>query len=692
MSASEDTVLPALQQYVRVAGESDVVAAYRLPVYIACVVVALLTNYHLGRDLAWDTLNYHLYAGFSAVHNRFGQDFFPAGMQSYLNPYAYVPFYALVRAGLSALEISSILAVVQSGILWLIYELGLRVCPSEDRHTRVIVGICAVALAYVNPILMQQFGSTFADITTGELVVGGWLLLADAIRFPGAKRIVWAGLILGAATALKMTNSVHAAAGFAVLVMLPVAWRRLIRSGLIYCCSLAAGFVIVAAPWSWQLERTFGNPLFPLLNNVFRSPAFTTASLQHYRFIPDSFADALWRPFELMKPMFMVDEELRAPDLRYAVLALLLIALLLRWLWRRLGPRAGAAAAAPLAPAVRVLAALGCGVAADWTAWLTVSGNGRYFLPMACITAVVVIGLLFHLCANRPKVRNYVLVAMFAVQAVQLWAGTEFRWNPARWSAGQWLKIDVPRELARQPYLYLTLGVQSNSFVAPYLARGSGLVNISGDYVLSEQGAIGARIDGLIERYSPHVRMLVRGSQLYENRRVSPSRAAVDDTLSRFGLHADVDDCQRITVRGLPPDLQIQIDDVKPPPEGPPDTTYLISCRVVADHSDRSAEIADQRAAEMVLNRVEDTCPYLFQPRGLATEHVGHSWQRLYINTDLRLWVSRGWVKFTNPIRGDGVFFIGRESDWLKAPMRMNCGRRAEHYFATVIGSAPAGS
>jgi len=159
---------------------ADSTASYRLPIYIACTVLAVATNYLLGKDMAWDTLNYHLYAGFSAVNDRFGQDYFAAGPQSYFNPYAYVPFYALISAGLSALAISSALTVVHSVVLWLTFELGVCICPSDDCRARVTTGLCAVALAFVNPILLQQIGSTFADITTAILVLAGWLLLTPA--------------------------------------------------------------------------------------------------------------------------------------------------------------------------------------------------------------------------------------------------------------------------------------------------------------------------------------------------------------------------------------------------------------------------------------------------------------------------------------------------------------------------------
>jgi len=74
------------------------------------------------------------------------------------------------------------------------------------------------------------------------------------------------------------------------------------------------------------------------LNNVFRSPEFTTEPLRHFRFILASLAEALWRPFGMLDPVPMVHEELSAPDPRYAVLLGLFCALVMRWAWKRLTP------------------------------------------------------------------------------------------------------------------------------------------------------------------------------------------------------------------------------------------------------------------------------------------------------------------------------------------------------------------
>ena len=657
--------------------------SYRLLVYAACTVLALLDNYVLGKDMAWDLLNYHLYSGFSAVNDRFAQDYFAAGPQSYFNPFAYAPFYALVSAGLPALAIGSVLAVAHSIILWLTFELAVSVCPSNDPRMRMTMGICAVALAFVNPILMQQIGTSFTDITTAEIALAGWVLLAAAVRTPSTARVVGAGLLLGVATALKLTNAVHAIAGIAVLIMLPLTLQGRIRHGLGYVVSLGLGFAIAAAPWSYRLEQMFGNPLFPLMNGLFRSPEFTTEPLRHFRFIPGTFAEALWRPFAMVNPVSMVHEEFRAPDLRYAVLVLLIVVLLM---WRLLARASSASAGAQADSSARVLIALGCGFGADWVLWLSASGNSRYFLPMACVAAVLIVALLFRHFATRPKFRNYIILGIFLVQGVQLWMGTDFRWNEVPWG-GQWFKIAVPEELSTDSNLYLTIGAQSNSFIAPFLARGSGLVNFSGGYALGPQGASGARIKTLIRRFSPHLRVLLAGTRLHaDSERLEPRRSQVDALLARFGLRIDTSDCATLTVHDLPPPLQITVKTSEPVERQSRDTTYLLSCHLVPDDTDRSVQIARQRAADLALDRLEDACPQLFQPKRLLSEPHGDAWQRLYVNTDLIAWVSHGWVMFRNPL-ADPPVYVGRESDWARAPPRLICGRRDGHYFATALGS-----
>jgi hypothetical protein len=692
MSAPADVVERRLPGDVPLVAVRRGAQLLRLPAFLACALLALAINYALGKEMAWDLLNYHLYAGYSALHDRFAQDYFAAGAQGYLNPYAYVPFYALVASGLPALAVASILAVLQSVILWLTFELALTVAPAGTPARRALFAGCAVAMAALNPVLLQQLGTSFTDLTTGELVLGGWLLLATAVRSPSAPRIVAAALLLGAATALKLTNAVHALSAAVLLLFLPVPFIRRFRFACAYGSALLLSFVLLAAPWAYRLEQAFGSPFFPLFNSVFHSAEFTTEPLHHLRFIPSSVAEALWRPFAMIDPWAMVHVEVRAPDSRYALLLVLTVMLLLVQLLRpglpmqaeAAAPQAAGAKSPPSARAdPRLLAALGAAFALDWVLWLSGSGNSRYFIPSACVAGVLVIALLFNLLHRRPKARNYVLVAIFATQALQVWWGGELRWAPAPWD-GRWFDVSVPQALTKHPMLYLMVEARSNSFLAPYLPPDAGLIDIAGSYPLLAGGANGKRVQALIERYAPHVRLLVTGERLYADaERRSPTVSGINSTVQAYGLQVDPADCATLTVRGIASDPEVGT--------GLPSPLYLVSCALVPDHADHSADLARERTANLVLDRLEDACPKLFQPRRPPTGRYASMWRRMYLNTDLIAWVSKNEVKFFNPVRGDDTVYLGSESDWAQTPPRLDCGYRDGRYFARVLGSPGKG-
>jgi hypothetical protein len=249
----------------------------------------------------------------------------------------------------------------------------------------------------------------------------------------------------------------------------------------------------------------------------------------------------------------------------------------------------------------------------------------------------------------------------------------------------------MPQKLATEPNLYLTVGAQSNSFIAAFLAKNSALVNFSGAYALGPDGATGARIAALIHRYAPHLRVLWRLTRLETWKMRHDRRLQADDALLRFGLRIDRSDCVRITLQGLPPDPEIlnssALTELGESAETQLNTSYLMTCSIVPDDSDLSAETIRERAVDAVFDRVEDACPTLFQPRRLRTERYGETWQRLYLNTDLVLSSSHGSVTFVNPIVGGPPVNLGLESDWAKGPLGLTCGRRNGLYYADVLKS-----
>lgn len=659
------------------------VTSPRFLIYVSCTLLALLTSYRLGKDMQWDTLDYHLYAGFSAIHDRFGLDYFAAAPQAYLNPYAYVPFYLLARSGLTALAAASIFAIFQAPILWLTYELAITVAPADRRDLRVTIGASAALLAFVNPVLIQQFGSSFADITTGELALAGWLLIAGAIRAPGAWRVAAAGFLLGAASALKMTNALDALAAAIVPLFLPVSWTKRLRLACLYGISVAAALVLFSTPWLFQLQRQFGSPLFPLLNGIFRSPEYTTAPVADLRFVPASLAEALWRPFAMIAPARMVHFEMPAPDLRYAFLLVLAVGAVVVQAWRRLRTVRLATREPRTADGVRMPLALGSAFLIGWAIWLAQSGNSRYFIPMACVASALIACLTYRLSAGNPRVWACVIAAVLGVQVYRVQAGMESR-PLLPWGAEPWFDVSVPKALASQPSLYFSVGIQSNSFVVPYLAPGSGFINIRGLYVLGPDGANGARIRRLIGRFSPHLRVLVTDTRVTADEATDvPYLEDVDDAVAPFGLRVDAERCVRIIARSAPK-LQIVTFGRQVPrlPLSKWYTRYMVSCQLVQDRTPEDALVFKAPVPNLVLDRLEDACPALFQPRRpltfvLGNAAHGYRWARQYSNTSVLAWVWDGRVKFQKLIGRNPERDVGSELAWERAPLAGPCGTPA---------------
>jgi hypothetical protein len=670
--------------------ESVESAPHRLYVYAACTILAVVVNCALGKEMAWDLLHYHFYSGFSALNDRFELDYFAAGPVSYFNPYVYAPFYALVKLGLPGLAVGTLMAMIHSVVLWLIYEIACAVAPLEDRRQRFFFGLCATVLAFMNPVLLQQFGSSFSDITTTVPVLGGWLLLVWAIERPRLALTVCAAFLLGVATALKLTNALYAVAACFLVAFLPLPLAGRFRHLFCFGTMVGAGFALVMAPWSFRLAQKFGNPLFPLMNNVFKSPEIPTGGTTHYRFIPDSLIDALLRPFAMTGTDHMITEELAAPDLRYALLLVVALVSALVWIVQRRRQPADSSKTPAFSSRTRALVALSLGFGFSWIVWLGNSGNSRYFLPMAGIAGILALALLFRLTADHTLGRNAILVALLTAQGAALALGTEYRWDRAPW-AGGWFNVDVPTKLANEPNLYLAIGMQSNSFILPFLAKGSGFINIAGGYPLGPDGANAPRVRAMVAGRTPHVRVLVAGDRIYPNAAFrAPRQSDVDDLLGMFGLRVDANDCETITIQGLRPTVWRPWASPVPVPAAPGGKlkyiSHLASCHVEPENRDRSAEMSARRKVDIVLNRLEDACPALFAPRSIQTEHVGQVWLRVYPATDLTVWVTEGRVKFTSAVRDVSEIDVGSEDAWAQGPLRLECGRRNSVFFARVAG------
>src|SRR5688500_16123970 len=402
-------------------------AVFGLPAAL-CAAWALMA----GKDVSWDLLNYHYYVGYEWLGDRLRQDYFAASGQSYLNPVGYLPFYLMLSAGWHSVVVSTVLATAHATCLSLLYLIAWKLFA----HHRRLLALLAVALGASSAIFCATVGSSFLDPLLAVPMLGGLLLLLQDNPRTAVRHAFAAGLLFGAAAALKYSNALFALAAVPLALAMPgLHGAARVRGALAYAAGGALAVAALAGPWMVLMAREFGNPVFPLLNGWFRSPHAPAFNMESGRFAVRGLGDALAFPFRMVAPDRTLYAEITAPDLRFAPLMLAALAL----------PFAGA-----LSPTDRRVLGF---FALALLSWLATSANGRYGIIVLLLAGPCLARLLERLLPLRPA--RIAMAVLLIAQAAACSMVTAPRWFIAdRWSR-HWLPFEVPPQAAQEPALYL---------------------------------------------------------------------------------------------------------------------------------------------------------------------------------------------------------------------------------------------
>ena len=526
-----------------------------------------------GKDLNWDLLNYHYYAPYQLLGGRLAQDFFAASAQSYLNPLGYLPFYLMVSSGWHAVIVAVLLAAAHASSLVLLYAIAWRLFAP-----RVAMTALATALGAASAVFWAILGTSFLDPLLVPLMLGGLLLLLEG-RAWGV-----AGFLFGAAAALKYSNAIFA------LAAAPLAFVAGRRAAAAYVAGGAVAVVALAGPWLALMWHEFGDPFYPGLTGG------------GGRFVPHDFLAALLLPFHMLVLDRSLYAEIFAPDLRFAVLALLALALPF-------------AKNRNLEKDDRRLLAF---FALAYVLWVFTSANSRYGLLLLLLAGVCVARLAQVVAPARAAIA---LALLLLVQLVVIVVAAPARWFIAEPWSKSWFPYQVPE---REPALYLSIETQPMAVIAPFLDRQSAFVNLRGQRTLS---AHEPRLVELLKRYDGRVRVLGRS--------IEPR--AYDAQLARIGYRLDSADCFTIEWRRDDGDaLSRAANSIsRTPPTSEP--LSLKSCAARPAPRDPARE-ALEREASALFDRVERACPQYFRGQTAVTEPFGTSgWARHYVDLDARL-------------------------------------------------------
>jgi hypothetical protein len=373
---------------------------------LACVGTGLL-SVALGPDNYWDIRFYHLYAPWAYLHDRYLYDVAPAQVQGFLNPIADFLLYGLISSPLN--DTPRVVAFVMGVVHGLNAAFGLAIVWQVIRPPGTTERAALQAVAF----LMGASGSGFValtgtssnDLNSALFILAALLGVLKAAAAPNARNAAMAfgagGLAAGLGIALKNTSGIFAP-GLGAVVML-AAWRQRSLGGLVLFGGAATvGFLAIAAHHMLTLWRDFGNPVFPYVNQIFKSPYFEIEAIRDARFVTTNLWELIKFPFTWTRADSYIVIEPIFRDWRAAIAYVATVAGSLafaaHWLRHRHRP-------AKEAGPTRGLALVFIFVAISYVTWAFGFGYYRYIVPLEMLTGVVTVGALLWLVeAGVPRV------------------------------------------------------------------------------------------------------------------------------------------------------------------------------------------------------------------------------------------------------------------------------------------------
>jgi hypothetical protein len=637
---------------------SDPISVERRAVWLVLTVLTVAWVLWAGKDLSWDIVNHHVYLPFSLFSGRFQHDLWAAGPQAYQNPVGYVPFYLLARSPLPSFGVAMALAATHALAALSLHRLTVVLfgASAQARPWRLL----ALAWAWVAPVFLWVVGTSHTDLLAVLL-----LLAALAITIQGGApghadaaparhfrwgHFWWAGAALGAALAIKpvyLPFALCTGALFALRAALgQQPWRGLAFGTL----GGAAALLLLYGPWAAWLWVHFGNPVYPFYNQFFGSPLAPAEAWGGWRFIPDTWAGYLSRPWELAELRMFTGTESFTPDLRPLVASVLLVlvlvlaavvavvtmvAMLLR---ARTSPQAPLAPQVPVAMAARlrqvmqrpdVQFTLFMLVSYVW--WMRSSGNSRYGLMWMLLVGLWLVRLAFSLlpegATRAAQALRALLLAGLLLQAGYFGTQGSHRMSSAPWTLGPYVQTEVHPRLQQEPFLHLSLSTLTLAAVAPDLHRGGRLVNLIGQFPLPPDGPLGERLQTLLHEWHGRTRLLV----LTDADVTHPSGIdlrtleRIDEGLYRHQLRLVREDCLPLKLVGVGNgrDFNLRSCAAGPATRVPPPGWAALQAQVDAAYAVLEAQ-----------------CPRLLSPRPFFTVGTFSDWWRGYANSESRITAS----------------------------------------------------
>jgi hypothetical protein len=441
------------------------------------VLFAILAS-TMSTDRTFDFKNYHFYNGFSVFHDRRRLDIFPAQMQTTLF-YGLDTIYYLIYTYLNnhPLLVNVMLSLPYSVAALAVFTVA-RPFAETSFYWPNLLGAAATVFGLTGVANLATLATTESDLAPGLAILialARWVTLEKADRNTVSTGF-GVGALAGLSVALKLTE-----APLFVAMALAIAARYATGKGSALLEALAfgvAGLVVFAAVdglWLWGNARAYGNPIFPLMNNVFKSELIAPEAWRDLRFVPKTTSMALFYPaYWAFRPSAEVSELLmRDPRILLACVSAFVIVIGFgrRWMRDRSAPPVGSVESLAFSLAITFLA--------SYVLWENVWSIYRYLAVQESLSGALVLAALPVLLGMRG--RTWATAGLFALAVIWTMWTTVYPWWDRTQRGPQALSVQLPT--LEPNAMVLFLDANPYAYLVPFMPSSARAIGVVGNLV-----------------------------------------------------------------------------------------------------------------------------------------------------------------------------------------------------------------
>lgn len=456
------------------------------------VVIFVIFGYistRLGTDGTPDFKIYHFYNGYSVQVDRSQLDIFPAALQTAYFPGLDAIYYLIFRALNEHPKLLNVVLSVPYGIAACAIFFTTQVFVPASFRFRSLFAAAAAIAGLTGAAALPTMATTMSDIVPAVPVLIAICLWVN-VEARGGNSIRSAaaiGAIGGLSVGLKLTL-VPIFIGLFLVTLFDRGPRSVFRpwQGVIFGLAGVIVFFAMDSLWLWSNWTRYGDPIFPYMNNIFRSDLVDPSPFTDTRFMPKTVLMALIYPAFWAFDLSTDAIELNMRDPRVLIGCISAMVVVVSYAKRCSSSGSGS----QVDTIERIGAALATMFLVSFVLWEKVWSIYRYLAVQEALSCLIL--LLALLAVARSSRRYRSLLAIFLVAVAAIVGSTAYPWWSRAQSGPVAMSISLPPIEADAMVVFLDR--YAYSYLVPEMPRtvraigaNSNLVNPTSRGTLEKQ-------------------------------------------------------------------------------------------------------------------------------------------------------------------------------------------------------------